>query len=332
MPQDKPKVLISPAPLAGIGGPFVDALGEGGFELLYTARRGQLTEQEILEHVRGRGLSAILAGSEPYTRRVLESAPELRVIARAGVGYDAVDVAAATERGIVVAITPGTNQDAVAEHTFALILDLAKGVTASDRAVRGGGWPREPTLPLRGQTLGVVGLGRIGKEVALRGLAFRMRVLAYEPIPDPEFVRKHGVPLVSLDRLLAESDYVTLHSPLMPETRHLIQQRTLGLMKPTAFLVNTARGGLVREADLVEALRQRRIAGAALDVLEKEPPGASPLFELDNVLLTPHVAGVDVQSRDDMALHAARAIVSLRRGEWPAPQVVNPEVRERFHW
>jgi phosphoglycerate dehydrogenase-like enzyme len=332
MPQDKPKVLISPAPLAGIGGPFVEMLREGGFELLYTSRRGQLNEEEVLDHVRGRGLSAILAGSEPYTRRVLDSAPELRVIARAGVGYDAVDVPAATERGVVVAITPGTNQDAVAEHTFAMILDLAKGIAASDRAVRGGAWPREPTLPLRGKTLGVVGLGRIGKEVALRGLAFRMRVLAYEPIPDTAFVRRHGVPLVPLERLLAESDYVTLHSPLIPETRHLIQRRTLDLMKPTAFLVNTARGGLVCEVELLEALRNRRIAGAALDVLAQEPPGASPLFELDNVLLTPHVAGVDVQSRDDMALHAARAIVALRHGEWPAQQVVNPEVRQRFRW
>jgi D-3-phosphoglycerate dehydrogenase / 2-oxoglutarate reductase len=263
---------------------------------------------------------------------VLAAHPQLRVIARAGVGYDAVDTAAATDHGMVVTITPGTNQDAVAEQTFTHILALAKGLIPQHLATKLGQWPRQANQPLRGRTLGLAGLGRIGKAVALRGECFGMKLLVYEPFPDKQFVAEHKITLVTLEKLLAESDYLSLHIPLMPESKHLINRKTLALMKPTAYLVNTARGGLVCEADLIEALKARRIAGAGLDVFEQEPPPPSPLWELDNVVLTPHVAGVDVQSRDDMAESAARAVVDLSRGQWPTEKVVNPEVRARFSW
>jgi phosphoglycerate dehydrogenase-like enzyme len=317
--------------LANVGGPYLDVLRQAGFELAFPPQPYQLSEDELLEQLRG--VSATIAGSEPYTRRVLAASPGLRVIARAGVGYDAVDVTAATEHGVAVAIAPGTNQDAVAEHTFTLILALAKGLVGQHEGTVAGKWPRRANLPLRGRTLGIAGLGRIGKAVALRGEAFLMPLLAYEPYPDPAFVAAHGIMLVSLERLLAESDYLTLHVPLTPESRHLINRRTLAQMKPGSFLINTARGGLVCEADLVQALRSGHLAGAGLDVFELEPPAANnPLFGLDNVVLTPHAAGVDLQSRDDMALSAARTIVALARGEWPAEQVVNSEVRARFRW
>jgi phosphoglycerate dehydrogenase-like enzyme len=324
------KVLIAPATLAKIQGPYYQLLREADFELVYPQREAQLTEEELLHYLKG--VVASLAGSEPYTRRVLAAHPDLRVIARAGVGYDAVDVAAASEQGVPVTITPGANQDSVAEHTFTLILALAKHLIAQHHGTRTGKWPRQANLPLRGRTLGVAGLGRIGKAVAIRGLGFGMRVIAFEPLPDQAFVGQHGIALVPLERLLAESDYLTLHIPLTPESRYLINRRTLALMKPTAFLINTARGGLVCEADLLEALQARRIAGAGIDVFEQEPPEPGPLLEMDNVVLTPHAAGVDLQSRDDMALSAAQAIVSLSRGEWPAEKVVNPEVRQRFRW
>ena len=326
-----PKALITPSTLAGGKGPQAPILREAGFELVYPPRPVQLTEPEILAAIPG--VNAVLAGSEPYTRRVIEAASDLRVIARVGVGYDAVDVAAATERGVAVAITPGANQDAVAEHTFALILGVAKELARHHLGVRAGKWPRQPTRPLRGRTLGIAGLGRIGKAVAVRGAAFGMHLLAYEPFPDPEFVARHGVTLVPFERLLAESDFLSLHLPLTSESRHVINGRTLALMKPTAFLINTARGGLVCEADLLEALRSKKLAGAGLDVFEQEPPGAAnPLFELDNVLVTAHVAGVDLQSLDDMAISAAQAVVALSQGEWPAHQIVNPEVRANFRW
>jgi len=325
-----PKCLIAPQTLASIEGPFLQVLREAGFELVYPDKPLQLTEDELLERLKG--VEASIAGSEPYTRRVIAAHPQLRVTARAGVGYDAVDVAAATEHGIAVCITPGTNQDAVAEHTFTLILALAKGLIPQHLATLQGKWPRTATLPLRGRTLGILGLGRIGKAVALRGIAFGMHILAYEPLPDHAFIAQHGIQLAPLDTVIAQSDYLTVHVPLMPESKYLINKRTLALMKPTAFLINTARGPLVNEADLYEALKARRIAGAGIDVFEQEPPGKIPLFELDNIVVTPHAAGVDLQSRDDMALSSAQSIVALAAGGWPAAAIVNPEVRSRFRW
>ncbi len=325
-----PKVLIAPMTLANTDGPFVRLLCDAGFELTYPPRPVLLTEEDLLHELKG--VTASLAGSEPYTRRVLEATPSLRVIARAGVGFDAVDLEAATERGIAVTIAPGTNHDAVAEHTFTLMLALAKNLIPQHLGTRAGAWPRQTNLPLRGRTLGIVGLGRIGKSVALRGACFGMRLLAYEPLPDKQFVAQHHVTLAPLEQVLAGADYLTLHIPATVESKYLINKRTLALMKPTAFLINTARGSLVCEADLLEALRSKRIAGAGLDVFEQEPPGKMPLFELDNVVITPHAAGGDLQSRDDMGVSAAEAIVSLSRGEWPAEKIVNPEVRAKFRW
>jgi D-3-phosphoglycerate dehydrogenase / 2-oxoglutarate reductase len=325
-----PKVLIAPAPLANLDASFLHVLREAGLEPVFPTRTHQLTEDELLETLPG--VVASLAGSEPYTRRVLAAHPQLRVIARAGVGYDAVDCEAATDHGVAVCIAPGTNQDAVAEHTFMLILALAKHLIPQHVGVKAGGWPRQANIPLRGRTLGIAGLGRIGKAVAVRGAAFGMPLLAYEPYPDPDFVKQYHVTLVPLERLLAESDYVSLHMPLTPESKYLINRKTLALMKPTAFLVNTARGALISEPDLLEALRERRLAGVALDVFEQEPPGKLPLFEPDNVVLTAHTAGVDLQSRDDMALSAAQAIADLSRGKWPAEKVVNPAVKAKFRW
>jgi phosphoglycerate dehydrogenase-like enzyme len=324
------KVLIAPMTLAQSGGLYLQALREAGLEPLFPGRGHQLTEDELLADLDGS--SAAIAGMEPYTARVLESHPRLRVIARVGVGYDAVDVPAATAHGVAVTIAPGTNQDAVAEHTFSLMLGLAKNLVPGHLGTKAGGWPRGVTLPLRGRVLGLAGLGRIGKAVALRGRAFGMSVLAYDPIPDTAFAAANAVTLVPFERLLAESDYLSLHLPMTEISRHMIRRETLARMKPTAFLINTARGGLVCEPDLLEALRAGRLAGAGLDVFDKEPPGLNPLFELPNVLLTPHAAGSDSQSLADMALSAAEAVVSFSRGEWPAEKVVNPEVRERFHW
>jgi len=325
------KVLITPATLAGLDGAFLRVLKDAGFEVLFPSVCRQLTEDELLRELKG--VKATLAGSEPYTPRVFKEHPQLRAIARAGVGFDAVDVAAATEQGVAVAIAPGTNQESVAEHTFALILALAKNVVSHHHGTRVGSWPRQANLPLRGRTLGIAGLGRIGKAVAVRGIAFGMKLLAYEPYPDNQFVSQHKIPLVSMDRLLAESDYLTLHMPFTPESRHLINRQTLAKMKRSAYLVNTARGGLVCEADLVAALKAGTIAGAGLDVFEEEPPPLdNPLFSLDNVVFTPHTAGVDLQSRDDMALSAASTIVALSKGQWPAEQIVNPQVQGKFRW
>lgn len=325
-----PKVLMAPATLAGLEGRHLQMLREAGFEIVWPWVKGQMNEEELLDHLVG--IDATLAGSEPYTARVLAARPQLKIIARAGVGYDAVDLQACNERGVAVCFTPGTNHDCVAEHTFAMMLALAKDLINQHLGTRAGSWPRQATLPLRGRTLAIAGLGRIGKAVAVRGEAFSMKLLAYEPYPDQAFVERHHVTLVPFETLLAEADYLCIHAPFTAETRHLINKKTLALMKPTAFLLNLARGALVNEADLYDALKNKRLAGAAMDVFEQEPPPVTPLLELPNVVLTPHGAGTDTQSRDDMAACAARAIVELSRGEWPAELVVNKDVRGRFQW
>jgi phosphoglycerate dehydrogenase-like enzyme len=325
-----PKVLLAATTLKNLEGRHLTLIRDAGLELVTPEPWDrQLTEADLLRCLPG--VAATIAGMEPYTPRVFGAAPDLRVIARVGVGYDAVDVAAATAAGVAVTITPGANHDCVAEHTFALILALLKSVVSSHNATVRGDWKRLITVPLRGQTLGIVGLGRIGRAVAMRAKAFQMRVIAYEVNPDRAFVQREGVELVAMDRLLAEADIVTLHVPMLPSTKHLINARTIAMMKPTAYLINTARGGLVQESDLVDALRARRLAGAGLDVFTDEPPPAGhPFFALDNVVLTPHSAGTDHQSRLDMAESAARSVVELLHGGWPGEAVVNPEVRGRW--
>jgi D-3-phosphoglycerate dehydrogenase len=327
----KSRVLIAPAPLQEIENVYGPTLRGAGHDLVFSQVGHQLNESELMEVLPG--CAGSLAGSEPYTRSVIAAAAAqgLKVIARAGVGYDAVDLEAATEHGVAVTITPGTNQDAVAEHTFAMILALAKNVVPQHNLVKAGQWPRRANQPLRGKTLGVMGLGRIGKAVALRGKAFLMNVVAYEPYPDQAFVKEHGIPLLPFDDVMKQSDWLTLHMPMSPESSKCINKRSLGLMKPAAYVINTARGGIINEPDLFDALNNKRIAGAGLDVFDVEPPGANhPLLALDNVVFTAHTAGVDVQSRDDMALLAAQAIAKLLAGEWPADWVVNPKVKDTF--
>jgi phosphoglycerate dehydrogenase-like enzyme len=328
-----PKVLIVPREVAKFAPKYRAVLDNAGLEVavLPPAEANLPTEDELL--VALKGVEATIAGSEPYTPRVLTANPQLRVIARCGVGYDAVDLPASTEIGAAVTIAPGTNQGSVAEHAFALMLGFTRHIPSRHATLASGGWSRVMSVPLRGRTLGLAGLGRIGKAVATRALAFEMKVIAYDPVPDTAFCAAHGITLVPFDRLLAESDFFSLHLPLTADTRHIINSQTIAHMKSGAVLVNTSRGGLVCEADLVPALREGKLAGAVLDVFEEEPtPADNPLRTLPNVVLTPHAAGVDVQSLEDMARSAAEAIASLWRGDWPTEKVVNPEVQEKFRW
>src|SRR5437588_3491545 len=230
-----PRVLIGAGTIRNTGGPYRGVLESAGFEIVFPPVARQMTEEELLAALDG--IDASLAGSEPYTRRVLDARPQLKVIARNGVGYDAVDVAAATDHGVPVTVAPA-NQEAVAEHAFALILALAKQVLPQHEGLRKGEWRRQLTRPLRGQTLGLAGLGRIGRAVAVRGRAFGMRVIAHEPYPDAAFVQQQAIELVPLERVFDEADYISLHLPLTAESRGLIDRRYLRRMKPTAFIVN----------------------------------------------------------------------------------------------
>jgi D-3-phosphoglycerate dehydrogenase len=305
--------------------PYLQRLEAGGLEVeRRIGRHGKLTEAELREALPG--VFATLASSEPYTEGIFRDAPDLRVIARWGVGFDAIDVPAATRHGVVVCTAVGANHEAVADYAVSLMCALQRGLLRNHRLITGGQWKTEFRPGLWRATVGIVGLGRIGQAVARRCRGFAMTILAYEPYPDRDFVREYGVELVSLEELLRRADLVTLHCPATPENRHLINHERLALMKPTAHLVNTARGSLVDEAALHEALATGRIAGAGLDVFEKEPLFDSALFGLDNVVLSPHVAGIDETSEVAMADRAIDAILAVWRGDPPPREcVVNPE-------
>lgn len=323
-----PKILIAPGHINSVGGKFIPLLEGAGFELVCQTVGRQLLENELDFWLKD--CDASLAGSEPYTRKIIEAHPKLKVIARIGVGFDGVDVVAATEKNVAVTIAPGTNQGSVAEHTFALMLALVKRIVPQHLGTQSGGFPRGINRPLRGQTLGIAGLGRAGKAVATRAQAFEMPVIAYDPFPDTAFAKSHNIPLVSFEELLQTSDIVTLHLPATHDSRHLINSRTLKLMKKTALLINTSRGWVVDEDALGEALAKGVIGGAGIDVFEVEPPGKLSWFDLPNLVVTPHAAGVDSMSLAAMADSAAEAVVSLFSGEWPAEKMVNPVIKDKF--
>jgi len=261
------------------------------------------------------------AGPYPLTGKHMDAAPKLKLIQKWGIGVDTIDLKAASERGIPVAITAGSNATVVAEHTVMLMLATYKRLTYVDRNLRQGRWlkseSRAFSYQLRGKTVGIIGLGNIGKEVAKRVRAFDCRVIYYDKVrPGSEVEQRLGVEFRTLDDLMAEADIVTLHVPLAPDTRNLIDARRLSLMKPKSILVNCARGGVVDEASLVDALRSGRIHGAGIDVFAEEPAKVgNPLFDLDNVVLSPHTAGGVIDNVPNVARHCFANMQKVARGE-----------------
>ncbi len=262
---------------------------------------------------------------------VLAAAPHLRVVANVAVGYDNVDVAAATRHCIAVTNTPGVLDETVADFTWALLLAAARRVAEADQFVRSGawrGWDLHLLLgtDVHGKTLGIFGFGRIGRRVAQRACGFAMRTLYYDPVPAPaEVERELKAQRVDRETLLREADFLSLHLPLTPQTGHCIGRPEFELMKPTAILINIARGPIVDEAALVEALEQGKLAGAALDVFEDEPRVHPKLLAMKNVLLAPHLGSASVETRTRMAVMAAENAVAVLKGERP-PNIVNPEI------
>lgn len=330
-----PTCLIVPESMREVPERYVDVLRAAGFDILYPKNpelaRNHGGEAELIEELQG--VDATIAGSEGYTPNVLAASPGLRVIARAGVGYDGVNVPAATDHDIPVTITPTANREAVAEMTLALMFAACRMIVSNDKQVRAGKWPRRLPMASRGKTIGLFGLGRIGSTMAFRAAALGMRVLATEKYPNAEFVRSQKIELVELDRLLADSDVVSVHAPLTDETRGLFNAQAFARMKPGSIFLNTARGGLMVEADLYQALASGHLRAAGLDVFEQEPPSAdNPLFQLDNLVVSPHIAGADETSLVAMGVEAAECIASLYRGIWPEGAVVNDSLKERFRW
>lgn len=305
-------------------------LRDAGLTTVHAPLTGTRSESELAELLTD--IDAVIAASDPFTAPALASARKLRVIARTGVGFDAIDVEAATSNGIVVCNAPGVNRQSVAELTLAFLLMCARHIDPVVADVRSGGWARPSGTELAGANLGIIGLGAIGRAVAHLAAAFGMRVLAHDQAIDDSYAREHGISAVSLEQLLQQSDFVSLHLFLGPATHHLINAERLDMMKPSAYLINTSRGPIIDEAALVEALRNNIIAGAALDVVEQEPlPTDAAIRTLPNVILTPHIGGSTRQARDRSGLIAAHSVIKVLRGELPENAVNHPVVRGRQH-
>ena len=319
-----PRVLVCARSFRQVRGDHWRALEDAHFEIVTPQQDLPLRGRELVELVGD--VDALLVGMDEVTASVIESATRLKVVSKHGAGVDNIDVAAATRAGVVVTNTPGANQGAVAELTMGLILAALRQLPYHDGLVKSGGWSRRIGTELGGRTVGLVGLGRIGKEVALRLEGFRVSLIAHDTVPDESFASQHHIMFVPLKELLGRSDVVTLHAALTPQSRNLIGPDELACMKPNAYLINTARGGLVDEEALFAALKEGRLAGAALDVFADEPPTDSPLLQLgDKVLLTPHLGAQTTETVIRMGRAAAQCIVDVLAGRRPEG-LVNPEV------
>lgn len=312
-----------------------ETLTSRGFEIISNPYPGAISEDQLIELISE--ADGTLAANEPYTARVFDALPRLKIVSRVGVGFDTVDVRAATDRGVIVTTTPVRElAQAMAEHTFALLLSLAKKVPQMDADVRKGEWRGTywggQVVDLYGLTLGLFGVGRIGSEVAKRARSFEMKLIYHDVVRREDLERSLGMEYVSFERLLSDSDVLSLHSPLSPETRHAIDDAALARMKPTAILVNTSRGAVIDEAALARALEAGRIAGACLDAYSTEPLAPPhPFYKLGerfpNLVLTPHL-GYGPRTGRAMIHQAAAQVIDALDGRVPQ-NVLNPDVLPR---
>lgn len=291
-----------------------------GYELILNPNDRPLEEAELVEMIKG--VNALVAGNDAVTKAVIEAgAPSLKIIAKHGVGYDNIDIHTAKQHGIPVTIAPGANSRSVAELAVGLMLAIARRIPQMDHSVRSGSWSRITGNELGDKVLGIVGMGNIGGELAKRAVGFDMKVIAYDVYPNQQFIDRYGVTYLPLAEVIAQADFLSLHAPSTPETIGLINRQTLNTMKKSAFVINTARGDLVNEADLCEALRQGVIAGAALDTFASEPLMDSPLLELSNIVFTPHAGAATQEAVIRTGLIGAEEVVRVLSGQAPCHAV-----------
>ncbi len=324
-PSSSPSIVITDCDHDNIE-PELRVFGEVGFDVRLAECK---TSSDVVEQARD--ADAIINQYAPIDEKVMAALKGCRAVVRYGVGVDNIDIAAASRHGVWVVNVPDYGVEEVSDHTVALLMNLLRGVGRLDRAVRSGNWDVRVVRPLhrvRTLTVGVVGCGRIGSAFAHKVKCLGVRVLAYEPVRIPEEVVRDGVQQVGFDELLALSDVISLHLPLNAETRHLIGAEQLRRMKSGAYLINTARGGLVDSAALLRALNEGEIAGAALDVLEVEPPErGEALISHDRVVVTPHAAWYSEESYETLKSEAAREVVRVLSGERPRSPVNEPTGR-----
>jgi D-3-phosphoglycerate dehydrogenase / 2-oxoglutarate reductase len=318
------KILLTTTSFQDTPGEHHKLLADTGWEVIRA--RGPLNEADTLALVGD--IDGYICGDDMITRKVLEKArPKLKVLSKYGIGVDKIDVKACTEFGIPLLFTPGVNHTTVAEHTFLLLLALEKNLLFHTDSTRSGGWKRKTGHELLDKTIGIIGLGRIGKEVAIRARAFGMKVIAFDVYWDEKFASSHEVKrAASVDEIYAASDYISLHTNLTPETRDMINAKAIAKMKKGVLLLNCARGEVVHTDDIVAALKSGQVGGYGTDVLDHEPPAADhPLLKLPNVVCTPHIASRTHESVQRQAVAAVTNLIRAMHGEKPLAQI-NPEV------
>ena len=321
-------VLIEARPFCAFDIKPMDQLKDSGMNLI-DMRGSGVDDPKFVEALKR--ADAILCGNDLMVNdEVLDMAPGVKAIAKMGAGLDTVDIDAASRHAAIVFHTPGANNQAVADHTFALMLNVARKINYCDQSLREKRWEHTKIMGLEiwQKTLGLIGLGAIGRCVALRAKGFAMKVVAHDPYWPEEFAAEQGIERVDIEELLKVSDVISIHAPLTPENRGMIDAKALRTMKTTAILINAARGGIVNEADLYQGLKDKVIAGAGIDVFENEPPSDSPLLELDNVVLTPHTAAFTFEGMNNMSVGVVEQLIEYYQGGKPA-HMVNPEVFDK---
>jgi D-3-phosphoglycerate dehydrogenase len=315
------RVLVTARSFCNTPGLHHTFLIEHGCEVVMAARTHPLTSSELGDLIPG--FDGAILGLDICDSSVIERADSLRVISRYGAGVSEIDLEAASERGIVVTNAPGANAIAVAELAIGLMFCLARGLPHSISSARANVWHRQLGWELTGKTLGLIGLGAVGHEVATRARALGMKVIAFDP-----FAKLEDIPMLELDEILEQSDVVSLHAPLTPETNQLINHQRIAQMRNGALLINTARGGLIDEGALEHALRSGKLAGAAADTLEEDPPENHSLLQLEHFLYTPHIGANTIQSVERTGLMAAQNLIAILLGE-PCEHIVNKSLLEK---
>lgn len=310
------RVLVTPTSYALYDPTLRTELEAEVDEVVYNTSGKPLSSQALREIITS--FDGYIAGLDMVDRAVIEVADRLKVIARYGVGVDNIDLMAATERGILVTNTPGANSTSVAELTVGLILSLARSIPMANSVTRAGEWPRMRGISLNDKVVGLIGFGSIGKKVARRLSGFECKIIVYDPAPDHEYAESLGVELCPLDEIIRESEFISLHLPLLPETREIVNGDFLSKIRPGSFLVNTSRGEIIDEAALAEALERGHLRGAALDVFAKQPPGeANPLLALPQVITTPHMGSHTDGAANAMGWSALKDCLAVLREEKP---------------
>lgn len=308
------KILVTPTSLQpGKNEKALDILRDFTTDLVFNPTGRPLTEQQLIPLLQD--CDGYIAGLDEITEKVIVSSPKLKVISRYGAGYDRVDLQAASQNGITVTNTPGVNAEAVGELTFGLILSIARNIPFLNSQTRSGNWIRSTGVELRGKRLGILGLGAIGKVVARCAQGFDMEILAYDPYIDTAYCTAHEITPVSLEELYQTSQVISLHLPLTSSTRHLVNQKAFELMQEGTILVNASRGGIIDEDAAFQALQSGKLGGLGLDAFETEPPVYSPLFELHNVVVTPHTGAHTREATEHMAEAAIKNAIDILSGK-----------------